>query len=63
MSQQAEAVGDVRLFLVATIKKRDEAAYETLQSQLRDESVARKLHPVQYDDILWRRLNRHRRIE
>jgi hypothetical protein len=41
-----------------TIKKLDEAAYQALQSLLLAESFARKLQPVQYDDILWRRLNR-----
>jgi hypothetical protein len=37
-----------------TIKKLDEKAYLALQSLVLAESVDRKVHPVQYDDILWR---------
>ena len=33
-------------------------AYRALQVRLTEESLALKLHPVQYDDILFRRLNR-----
>ena len=47
-----------------TIKELDEEAYQALQSLLAKcqadsspESL-RNLHPVQYDDIFWRRLNR-----
>ena len=42
-----------------TIKGLDREAYEALQSIVMAESLTRKLHPVQYDDILWRRLNRN----
>ena len=41
-----------------TIKGLDREAYQDLQSQLFAESLACKLHPVQYDDILWRSLSR-----
>ena len=42
-----------------TIKAVDEDTYQALQSRLLAESQAYGLHPVQYDDILWRRLNRN----
>jgi hypothetical protein len=46
----------------ATIKEVDEDTYQHLQSLLarksKNESSNRKLHAVEYDDILWRRLNR-----
>jgi hypothetical protein len=41
-----------------TIKGLDEEAYQALQALVLAESLACKLYPVQYDDILWRRLNR-----
>ena len=44
--------------LDVAIKELDEEAYQALQSLLLAESLARKLQPVQYDDISWRRVNR-----
>jgi hypothetical protein len=44
----------------ATIKEVDETAYQALQSVVLAESRAGKMHPVQYDDIMWRQLNRER---
>ena len=44
----------------ATIKEVDEPAYQALQSLVLAESRAGKIHPVQYDDIMWRQLNRER---
>jgi hypothetical protein len=41
-----------------TIKEVDEKAYRVLQSLVLAASIARKIHPVQYDDIMWRQLNR-----
>lgn len=46
-----------------TIKGLDEEAYRALQTVLLAESHASEMHPVQYDDILWRRLNRVGAIE
>ena len=43
-----------------TIGKVDEAAYLALQSVVLAESRGLGLHPVQYDDVMWRRLNRER---
>ncbi len=41
-----------------TIKEVDEKAYHYLQSLVHAKSQACKVHPVQYDDIMWRRLTR-----
>jgi hypothetical protein len=41
-----------------TIKEVDQKAYRILQSLVRAESQARKIDPVQYDDIMWRQLSR-----
>jgi len=41
-----------------TIKEVDEQAYQALQAVVLAESCDRKMHPVQYDDIMWRQLNR-----
>jgi hypothetical protein len=41
-----------------TIKGLDEEAYRALQAVLLAQSHEERLNPVQYDDILWRRLNR-----
>ena len=41
-----------------TIKGVDVTAYQALQALVLAESRARKMHPVQYDDIMWRKLNR-----
>jgi hypothetical protein len=41
-----------------TIKEVDEKVYRNLQSLVRAESQRRKVHPVQYDDIMFRLLNR-----
>lgn len=41
-----------------TIQEVDETAYRALQSFVSTESLSLRVHPVQYDDIMWRRLNR-----
>jgi hypothetical protein len=41
-----------------TIKEIDQSAYHNLQSLVLAESRNHHMHPVQYDDILWRQLNR-----
>jgi hypothetical protein len=43
-----------------TIKEVDEAAYRALQAVVLAESRTLGLHPVQYDDAMWRSLNRER---
>jgi len=43
-----------------TIKEVDEAAYLALQAVVVAESRVLGLHPVQYDDVMWRTLNRER---
>jgi len=43
-----------------TIKAVDQSAYQALQSIILAESHARQIHPVQYDDVMWRQLNRDR---
>lgn len=43
-----------------TIKEVDETEYQALQALVLAESCARKMHPVQYDDLMWRQLNRER---
>ena len=53
--KKSNATGKIR---ATTIKGLDQEAYLDLQSQLFAESRARKLYPVQYDDILWRSLSR-----
>lgn len=45
-----------------TIKGLDEEAYRALQVVLLAEGRARKLLPVEYDDILFRQLNREEAI-
>jgi hypothetical protein len=40
------------------IKDVNDAAYQGLQSSVRAESQRCKVHPVQYDDIVWRQLSR-----
>lgn len=42
-----------------TIKEVDEKAYRGLQLLVCAESQALKIYPVQYDDVMWRRLNRN----
>ena len=49
------ATGTIR---ATTINEVDETAYEAIQSLVLTESGACKMHPVQYDDIMWRQLNR-----
>jgi hypothetical protein len=41
-----------------TIQEIDAEAYRVLQSLVLKESLSMSIHPVQYDDIVWRRLNR-----
>lgn len=43
-----------------TIKEIDEDAYRALQEIVRKESLDQGPHPVQYEDVMWRRLNRER---
>jgi hypothetical protein len=43
-----------------TIKEVDEVAYQALQAVVLAESRVLGLHPVQYDDVMWRKLNRER---
>lgn len=43
-----------------TIKQVDKTSYQALQSVVLTASRACKIHPVQYDDIMWRQLNRPR---
>ncbi len=44
----------------ANIKQVDKTSYQALQSLVLAESRARKIQPVQYDDIMWWQLNRQR---
>lgn len=44
----------------STIKQLDRKGYLYLQSLVRAESLAHRIHPVQYDDVMWRRLNRRK---
>jgi hypothetical protein len=44
-----------------TIKEVDESAYEALQVVVFAESRVLGLHPVQFDDAMWRKLNRKRK--
>jgi len=41
-----------------TIQEVDEETYRVLQSLVLRESLSLNVHPVQYDDIKWRQLNR-----
>jgi hypothetical protein len=41
-----------------TIQEIDEEAYRVLQSLVLKESLSMGIYPVQYDDTVWRRLNR-----
>jgi hypothetical protein len=43
-----------------TIKQVDKTSYQALQSIVLAESRACKIQPVQYDDVMWRQLNRER---
>ncbi|SPF39927.1 conserved hypothetical protein [Syntrophobacter sp. SbD1] len=43
-----------------TIKEVDETLYKAIQALVHTESRALKMHPVQYDDMMWRALNRQR---
>lgn len=45
-------------FRAKTIKDINDAEYQSLQLLVRAESQRCKVHPVQYDDIMFRRLNR-----
>ena len=45
-----------------TIREVDEGAYGVLQSLVLKESRRRKILRVQYDDIMWRKLNRENRL-
>jgi hypothetical protein len=42
----------------STLKDVDQSTYRALQSLVLFESQSREVHPVQYDDIMWRQLNR-----
>lgn len=46
------------LGIPTTLQQVDRAAYEYLQSRVADEIAHSQIYPVQYDDILWRRLQR-----
>lgn len=41
-----------------TIKEVDERTYHVLQALVVEESSAHSMHPVQFDDVLWRMLSR-----
>ncbi len=58
MKHLKKAKPDSSRVRATTIKGLDEEAYQALQAMLLAESHQEKLNPVQYDDILWRRLNR-----
>jgi hypothetical protein len=44
-----------------TIQEVDQAEYERLQGLVAVKIAALELHPVQYDDVMWRRLQRGQR--
>lgn len=58
MKHLKKSKGAGRTIRATTIKGLDEEAYQALQSLVLAESLACKLHPVQYDDYWWRELNR-----
>jgi hypothetical protein len=44
-----------------TIQEVDQAEYERLQGLVAVKIAALELHPVQYDDVMWRRRQRGQR--
>jgi DNA primase len=57
LKKSKDAAATIR---ATTIKQVDETEYQALQAIVLAESHARKIHPVQYDDIMWRKLNREK---
>jgi hypothetical protein len=47
-----------RAIRATTIKEIDQSAYQALESFILGESRVQNIHPVQYDDVMFRRLNR-----
>ena len=41
-----------------TLQQVDRAIYEDLQARVAHEIAPSQIYPVQYDDIMWRRLQR-----
>jgi hypothetical protein len=41
-----------------TLQQVDRAIYEDLQARVAHEIAPSRIYPVQYDDIMWRRLQR-----
>ena len=58
MNHLKKSTGEGATIRATTIKEVDEHGYQVLQSLVLAGSLSWKVHPVQYDDILWRRLNR-----
>lgn len=50
--------GAISITSATTIKGIDSRVYQDLQSRILSESHSASLHPVQFEDVLWRQLNR-----
>jgi len=50
--------GAISITNATTIKEIDSRIYQDLQSTILSESLSANLHPVQFEDLLWRQLNR-----
>jgi len=56
-------MGGAGLINARTIKEIDDETYAALQLLVAAESRANNIHPVEYDDVMWRKLNRERADE